>query len=142
MSCRYRAYIAQTSQHRNNRSCPHDYSSQQASYDTGRIDHDPPLPRKSLENTEPYQKHLYQQPSNLRIESTPRSDDTPASAAAIAAAITDSISMSRLPVPDPVIFKGETIEYSDCHGEFGGAPRTGESALGVGVMTVVHVLVE
>ena len=28
---------------------PHDYSSQQANYDTGRINHDPPLPRKSLQ---------------------------------------------------------------------------------------------
>ena len=92
---------------------PHDYSSQQAIYDTGRIYHDPPLPRKSLENSEPHHKHLYQQPSNPRIESTPRSDNTAASAAAIAAAITDSISMSRLPVPEPIIFKGEPIEYSD-----------------------------
>ena len=92
---------------------PHGYSSQQANYDTRRINHDPPLPRKSLENSEPYHKHLYQQPSNPRIESTPRSDNTAASAAAIAAAITDSISMSRLPVPEPIIFKGEPIEYSD-----------------------------
>ena len=92
---------------------PHDYSSQQANYDTGRIYHDPPLPRKSLKNGEPYHKHLYQQPSNPRIISTPRSDNTAASAAAIAAAITDSISMSRLPVPEPIIFKGEPIEYSD-----------------------------
>ena len=73
---------------------PHDYSSQQANYDTGRINHDPPLPRKSLETSELYHKHLYQQPSNRRIESTPRSENTAASAAAIAAAITDSISMS------------------------------------------------
>ena len=92
---------------------PHDYSSQQPNYDTGRINHDPPLPRKSLENSELYQKHLYQQPSNPRIESTPRSDNTAASAAAIAATITDSISMSRLPVPEPIIFKGEPIEYSE-----------------------------
>ena len=97
---------------------PHDYSSQQANYDTGRINHDPPLPRKSLENSELYHKHLYQQPSNPRIESTPRSDNTAASAAAIAAAITDSISMSRLPVPEPIIFKGEPIEYSDCKFSF------------------------
>ena len=54
---------------------PHDYSSQKANYDTGRINHDPPLPRKSLKNSEPYQKHLYQQPPNPRIESTPRSDN-------------------------------------------------------------------
>ena len=92
---------------------PHDYSSQQANYDTSRINHETPLPRKSLENSEPYHKHLYQQPSNPRIESTPRSDNTAASPAAIAAAITDSISMSRLPVPEPIIFKGEPIEYSD-----------------------------
>ena len=42
-----------------------------------------------------------------------RSDNTAASTAAIAAAITDSISMSHLPVPEPIIFKGEPIEYSD-----------------------------
>ena len=43
---------------------PHDYSSQQANYDTGRINHDPPLPYKSLENSELSHKLLYQQPSN------------------------------------------------------------------------------
>ncbi|XP_068717281.1 uncharacterized protein [Montipora capricornis] len=67
---------------------------------------------------EPYHKHLYQQPYNPRIESTPRSDNTAASAAAIAAAITDSISMSRLPVPEPIIFKGDPIEYSDWKSSF------------------------
>ena len=86
---------------------PHDYPSQQVNYDTRRINHDPPLPRKSLDNSEPYHKHLYQQPYNPRVESTPRSDNTAASAAAIAAAITDSISMSRLPVQEPIIFKGD-----------------------------------
>ena len=54
---------------------PHDYSSWQANYDTGRINHDLPLSRKSLENSEPYHKHLYQQPPNPRLESTPRSDN-------------------------------------------------------------------
>ena len=41
-----------------------------------------------------------------------------ASAAANAAAITDSISMSRLPVPEPIIFKGDPIEYSDWKSSF------------------------
>ena len=36
----------------------------------------------------------------------------------------------------------ESVPFLEGHGEFGGAPRAGESALGVGVMTVVHVLVE
>ena len=97
---------------------PHDYHSQQANYDTTRINPDPPLQRNSLENSELYDKRLYQQPCNPRIESTPRSDNTAASTAAIAAAITDSISMSRLPVPEPIIFKGEPIEYSDWKSSF------------------------
>ena len=67
----------------------------------------------SKNNSELYHKHLYQQPSNPRIESTPWSDNTTASAAAIVATIRDSISMSCLPVPQPIIFKGELIEYSD-----------------------------
>ena len=36
----------------------------------------------------------------------------------------------------------QSVTFLEAHGEFGGAPRAGESALGVGVMTVVHVLVE
>ena len=36
----------------------------------------------------------------------------------------------------------QSVAFLEGHGEFGGAPRTGESALSVGVMTVVHVLVE
>ena len=97
---------------------PHDYPSQQVNYDTRRINHDPPLPRKSLDNSELYHKHLYQEPYKPRIESTPRSNNTAASAAANAAAITDSISMSRLPVPEPITFKGDPIEYSDWKSSF------------------------
>ena len=36
----------------------------------------------------------------------------------------------------------QPVAFLEGHGEFGRAPRTGESALGVGVMTVVDVLVE
>ena len=36
----------------------------------------------------------------------------------------------------------ESVPFLDGHGEFRRAPRPGESALSVGVMTVVHVLVE
>ena len=36
----------------------------------------------------------------------------------------------------------QSVTFLEGHGEFGSAPRTGESALGVGVMTVVDVLVE
>ena len=41
---------------------------------------------------------------------TPKADDT----AAIITAITDSISLSRLPVPEPTVFSGEPIQYPDC----------------------------
>ncbi|XP_044171522.1 uncharacterized protein LOC114971923 [Acropora millepora] len=36
----------------------------------------------------------------------------------------------------------ESVPFLEGHNEFRRAPRAGESALGVGVMTVVHVLVE
>ncbi|XP_044167449.1 uncharacterized protein LOC122951510 [Acropora millepora] len=36
----------------------------------------------------------------------------------------------------------QSVTFLESHGEFGGAPRAGESVLGVGVMTVVHVFVE
>ena len=36
----------------------------------------------------------------------------------------------------------QPVTFLEGHGEFWGAPRTSESALGVGVMTVVDVLVE
>ena len=36
----------------------------------------------------------------------------------------------------------QSVTFLEGHGEFGGAPRAGESALGVGVMAVVHVLIE
>ena len=36
----------------------------------------------------------------------------------------------------------ESVPFLEGHDKFGGAPRAGESALGVGVMTVVDVLVE
>ena len=36
----------------------------------------------------------------------------------------------------------QPVTFLERHSEFGGAPRPGESALGVGVMTIVHVLVE
>ena len=36
----------------------------------------------------------------------------------------------------------QPVAFLEGHGEFGGAPRTGESSLSVGVMTVVHILVE
>ena len=36
----------------------------------------------------------------------------------------------------------ELVPFLEGHGEFGGAPRAGESVLGIGVMTVVDVLVE
>ena len=36
----------------------------------------------------------------------------------------------------------QSVTFLEGHGEFGRAPRTGESALGVGVTTVVDVLVE
>ncbi|XP_044166855.1 uncharacterized protein LOC114967355 [Acropora millepora] len=36
----------------------------------------------------------------------------------------------------------QSVTFLEGHGEFGGAPRAGESALGVGVMTVVDVLVK
>ena len=36
----------------------------------------------------------------------------------------------------------QSVTFLEGHGEFGGAPRTGESMLGVGVMTVVDVLVK
>ena len=36
----------------------------------------------------------------------------------------------------------QSVTFLEGHGEFGGAPRTGESALGVGLTTVVDTLVE
>ena len=36
----------------------------------------------------------------------------------------------------------QSVTFLEGHGEFGGAPHTGESMLGVGVMTVVDVLVK
>ena len=48
----------------------------------------------------------------------PRADGAMASAAATAAAITDSFSMSCLPVPEPTTFSGEPIQYSDWRSSF------------------------
>ena len=36
----------------------------------------------------------------------------------------------------------QSVTFLEGHGEFGSAPRTRESALGLGVMTIVDVLVE
>ena len=57
---------------------------------------------------------VYQRPSDFQ-DSTPRVDST---AAAIVTAITDSFSMSRLPVPEPTIFSGEPIQYPDWKSSF------------------------
>ena len=80
-----------------------------------------PLPQFNQHSQQVNQSYLFDESNQLPYgqvdqrrssefeDSTPKADGT----AAIITAITDSISLSRLPVPEPTVFSGEPIQYPD-----------------------------